>query len=205
MCHCGAGGLRSLSPEPAIYYQSIMRNGRFQIIFARCPSKNFWNDNTSQQMKRIESFIARILKYGTLISTYGLIVSVCIQIFARFFLPNTPSWTEEAARLFFIYAISFAAGLALKNRYYVHLDLVYNRLSSRGKQWLDIGIPLLTFLMFTAMAIYTLPFIGMGYNETSPSMGLNMSVAFASMFVMAGSISFYAGIEVNKAIKHLKS
>jgi len=54
----------------------------------------------------------KLLSLGTLLSTIGFIGSTVIQIFARFFLASAPSWTEEASRLFFIYAMSFAAGLA---------------------------------------------------------------------------------------------
>ena len=70
--------------------------------------------------------IGKILKIGTLVSTIGLIGTVSLQIFARFFLASDPSWTEEASRLFFIYAVSFASGIALKNNSYVGLDLFYN-------------------------------------------------------------------------------
>ncbi len=39
----------------------------------------------------MEKNIARFLKYGTLLSTYGLIATVLLQIFARFFLQNAPA------------------------------------------------------------------------------------------------------------------
>ncbi|MEM1124879.1 MAG: TRAP transporter small permease subunit, partial [Bacteroidota bacterium] len=77
----------------------------------------------------MQKYFTKFLKYGTLISTYGLIGSVLLQIFARFFLTNTPAWTEEASRLFFIYAMAFAAGLALKSDEYVALDLFFEKLS----------------------------------------------------------------------------
>ena len=156
-------------------------------------------------MKAAARFIGRLLKYGTLFSTYGLLASVLVQIFARFFLDQAPAWTEEAARLFFIYSVSFAAGLALKNGYYVHLDLLYERLSPRGRKLLDTVIPLLVLFLFSAILFFSLPLVRMGFAETSPGMGINMSVAFFSMFLMAAGICFYAVPEVIKAIKKLQS
>ena len=41
-------------------------------------------------MKRIESFLSRLLTYGTLLASYGLVGTVLLQIFARFFLPQAP-------------------------------------------------------------------------------------------------------------------
>ncbi len=57
----------------------------------------------------------KILKIGTLLSTWSLIAMVLFQIICRFSWFETPSWTEEASRILFIYAISFASGLALKS------------------------------------------------------------------------------------------
>ena len=150
----------------------------------------------------VKKIISRILKYGTLISTYGLIGSVLLQIFARFFLENTPSWTEEASRLFFIYATSFAAGLALKNNYYVALDVFYNKLSARFKQVLNIAIPILVFVLFALMAIFSIQFILLGHLEYSPSMKIRMSFVFFSIFIMGASISYYAFGEILKALKN---
>ena len=146
--------------------------------------------------------INRFLKYGTLISTYCLIGSVLVQIFARFFLANTPAWTEEASRLFFIYATAFAAGLALKDKAYVALDLFFEKLSPSAQKKLLIGIHVLTFILFGLMAIYTIPFIQLGLPESSPSMKISMSIAFVSMFILSSSVSYFAFLEARKIIKN---
>ncbi|MBX2877204.1 MAG: TRAP transporter small permease [Saprospiraceae bacterium] len=150
----------------------------------------------------MEKYISRFLKYGTLLSTYALIGSVLLQIFARFFLANTPSWTEEASRLFFIYATSFAAGLALKNKYYVHLDLFFDRLSERAKKIILVLIPVLILSLFVLLSIFSIQFILLGHQEFSPSMKTRMSLAFCSMFIMGASISYFAFLDLKKAIKN---
>lgn len=135
--------------------------------------------------------VGRILKYGALISTWGLICTVLIQIVCRFSPLATPSWTEEASRIFFIYAMSFASGLAMKNDAYVHLDMFYNRFPIRFQKLLTKAIPMITFLLFAIMAFYSIKFIVLGIPEKSPSMGFNMGVAFFSMFIMSASICYY--------------
>lgn len=144
---------------------------------------------------------ARILKYGTLLSTYGLIGSVLLQIFARFFLANTPPWTEEVARLCFIYATAFAAGLALKNHYYVDLDVFFNRLSARQQRIILLIIPAGTLFLFAVLAGFSVPFILLGHWEYSPSMKIRMSLAFFSIFIMGASMSYYALLDLLKVVK----
>ena len=134
----------------------------------------------------------RFLKYGTLISTYGFIASVALQIFARFFLTKTPPWTEESARLFFIYAIAFAAGLAIKTEEYVALDIIYEKLSKRNKNRLLQWVQMTTLLLFGTMAIYAVKFVQQGIPEFSPSMGISMSIAFFSMVILSSSVAYFA-------------
>ncbi|PHN02738.1 TRAP transporter small permease [Flavilitoribacter nigricans] len=146
--------------------------------------------------------ISTYLKYGTLLSAYGFIGSVLLQIFARFFLANTPPWTEEVARLCFIYAIAFAAGLALKQQYYVHLDVLFNRLPATFQRRLLLIIPAATLLLFAVLGIFAIPFILRGYQEFSPSMQIRMAFVFFSMLVLGASMSYYAALDLRKAIKN---
>lgn len=156
-------------------------------------------------MKRTSYILSRILKYGTLISTLGLIGTVLLQIFARFLLESAPSWTEEASRFLFIYAISFAAGLAMKQKYYVHLDLIFNKLSPKGQQLLELIIAVLIVLLFGIFTFFSFQFIALGHPETSPSMRIPMSFSFFSMFIMGISISFFAWIDAQRALKQYRS
>jgi len=148
--------------------------------------------------------IRRFLKYGTLISTYLLLASVVLQITARFLLEQAPSWTEETSRLFFIYSTAFAAGLALRDKYYVHLDLFFEKLNPRVQRILLFIIPSMTLFLFGIMSIYSIAFILLGHQETSPSMGIRMSFVFLSLFIMSASLAYYAGVEIWKIIKDRK-
>ncbi|MEO1214471.1 MAG: TRAP transporter small permease [Bacteroidota bacterium] len=156
-------------------------------------------------MKKINKVIGKILKYGTLISTLALIGTVLLQIFARFFLESAPSWTEEASRFLFIYAISFAAGLAMKQKYYVHLDLIFNKLSPKGQKWLEFLISALIVLLFGLFTFYAIQFVQLGHAEKSPSLAIRMSFAFGSMFIMGASITYFAWLETQKAFKKLRA
>ena len=148
--------------------------------------------------------IGRILKFGVLFSTWGLIATVLLQIFCRFTPIDTPSWTEEASRLFFIYAMSFGAGLAMKNEYYVHLDMFYSRFPVKMQRVLMQIIPIVVLFLFVLMGIYSIQFVMLGIPETSPGMSFNMGAAFLSMFIMSTSISYYLWKKIQKNYKNFK-
>jgi TRAP-type C4-dicarboxylate transport system permease small subunit len=46
------------------------------------------------------------------------------------------------------------------------------------------------------MSVFSIFFIVLGTAETSPSLGLPMSIAFASMLIMSGSILYYLLVEL---------
>ncbi|RRQ48600.1 hypothetical protein DZC72_12980 [Maribacter algicola] len=148
--------------------------------------------------------IGRFLKMGTLWATLGFLGAVLLQIFARFFLESAPSWTEEASRLFFVYAISFASGLALKSNYFVFLDTFYNKFNRKFKKVLTLLVPICTFLMFLVVLIYTVPLIRLGMGEKSPSLEFPMAFAFFSMAIMALSLCYYSLKEINSLLKNRK-
>lgn len=152
----------------------------------------------------LKKSIGKFLKYGTLVSTFCFIGVTMAQVYARFFMESAPSWTEEAARFFFIYAMSFAAGLAMKGNYYVKFDVVYNKLNTKQKQILDFIVSLLTIALFVILSFYAIQFVNVGISERSPSVGFSMAIAFGSIVVLGIFIAVYATWDVIKNYKKLK-
>lgn len=144
--------------------------------------------------------ITRLLKYGTLIGTLGFVITTIFQIYGRFFIEKPPSWTEEASRFFFIYATSFAAGLAMKDKSYVFFDGLFNKLNNSLKQKVNIVSTTITLILFFIITFYSFHFLTLGIAENSPSMGLPMAIAFSSMFIMGISISYYALLDLLKLL-----
>lgn len=149
-------------------------------------------------MKKI---IERILKLGTLISTVGFIGATLVQIYARFLLESAPSWTEEASRFFFVYTMSFAAGLAMKENYFVSLDVFYNKLKKSYQKIVDIMISISCIILFSITAIFAIQYAILGIPESSPSLGAPMFIAFSSIVVMSFSIGIYAFYNLKTNLK----
>lgn len=149
----------------------------------------------------MKKLLEPILKLGTLVSTLGFISATLIQIYARFFLENAPSWTEEASRFFFVYAMSFAAGLAMKEDYYVSLDVFYNKLGAKNQRIVNIIISSSVFLLFLIVGIFAIEYVVLGIPESSPSLDAPMAIAFASIVIMSFSIGLYAFYQLRTHLK----
>ena len=155
-------------------------------------------------MKKANQYIEQFLKCGTLISTVGLIGVVSIQIFARFALTQAPSWTEEVARFFFVYAISFASGLAMKDKYFVFVDIFFNKMNAKWQSLFLMIISLSVILLFGLMTYYSLELIKIGHAERSSSTSIKMSFIFFSILIMSASIAYFALVQLRQDWKKYK-
>lgn len=143
-------------------------------------------------MRLFVKYVGIGMKWGTFLSTMGFVGAILIQIFARLFLATAPSWTEEAARLFFVIAIGCSAGLALRSGEYVNFDFFYQRMSLPWQRRIAFLIDLLTVALFALFTFYAVQFMVMGWAERSPSLKFPMAIPFAGMFILGFSLLVYA-------------
>ena len=152
----------------------------------------------------MSNIFSKILRLSTLLSTSGFIGAILIQIYSRFFLPSAPAWTEEASRFFFVYAIGFAAGLAMKDGEYVCFDVIYNRMNSKNKRAIDILNSGLITVLFLILGISALQYVELGLMERSPGLTVSMSFAFASLLILSSTVGVYAFLDTMKNYKQGK-
>ena len=153
-------------------------------------------------MKDRRTKLVIALEWGTIISAFGLIFTVILQIVTRrFFTDIAPPWTEEISRFFFIYTISFGAGLAQREGYFVSMDYFYRKLNQKYKGYVDVVISMVSIVLFVFMTGYSIHFILLGLEETSPSLGIPMSLTFASMFIMSGTVLYYLLVQLFHSLK----
>ena len=152
-----------------------------------------------------KNFLSKFLKYGTLLTSLGFVMTVSLQIFARFFLSDVPPWTEEASRILFIYAIAFSSGLAYRGNYFVFLEAFYANFSDILKKKIDLISPILSLILFGFCGFYSLSMLEMGLNEYSPTLHILMVIPFLSIFILSLSVSYYSLMAFLKKIKFWKS
>ena len=138
-------------------------------------------------MKKVIS----LFRAGTLLSVSAMIAVVSIQVFARFFLEASPPWTEEAARIFFIYTVAFGTGLGINDNSFVRLELIENFLSGRIFFLLDYLIDIITIIFAVFMFVGSLYFIKMGLDERSPALEISMAFIFVSTSIIGLAIGFF--------------
>lgn len=129
--------------------------------------------------------IDRILTLFALLATIGYIGSVVVQIFSRTFLPRTPSWTEETARYFFVYAVAFAAGLAVRANAYVAVDIVVSLIPNKFRKYHQISLNIFLMLFSAYFGVRSvLKFAFFKARMVSTALEIPMQHIYFSMVIL---------------------
>jgi len=156
-------------------------------------------------MRKTVKYIDRTLAFFAAAATVGYISSVVIQIFSRSFLPRTPSWTEETARYFFIYAIAFAAGLAVRNNSYVAVDIFVSKIPQRLKKWYQIALNVFLALFsmyFGSQSVCKFAFLKARFVSTS--LEIPMQYIYFSLIILFGMLTLSFLLETILLVKYDK-
>jgi TRAP-type transport system small permease protein len=136
-------------------------------------------------------FVHKIIATGAFISLSAMIVVVTIQVFSRYFLETTPHWTEEAARMLFIYSVAFGTGIGIRNGDFIMLNLIGKYLSPRHDWLLQFSTHILTIAFSLVLIIGSLQFVRLGMDEHSPALEITMGYVFISMVIIGVAIAIF--------------
>ena len=141
-----------------------------------------------QNLKKAKLLMDKFLEIATVISFLGLICVILLQIFARFALPQAPSWTEEIARVLFIYSTCFAVGLAVRESAYVSVDLLGKVLPHSFQLSVRVLIYITIISFMGLITYYAIDFVKIGSFQTSPALQIRtfyfyMAILIAPLFI----------------------
>ena len=143
--------------------------------------------------KGLDKFINvfdHILCFFGVIFYLTFVACVLIQVISRNFLPNAPSWTEEAARYSFIYMVSFGCAVAVHRNEFVSVEFLYDALEHKyaGVNTviaLVIKIVLLVFnLYILTQSVFSFAFIK--FPMYSTAMTLPMQYVYFALVLLFG-------------------
>jgi TRAP-type transport system small permease protein len=135
--------------------------------------------------------ISILFKAGALVSLVSMIAVVTLQVFTRFFMDSSPHWTEEAARMLFIYAVAFGTGTGLQNGDFIRLDLIEKYLSPVVGRWLDIITDVIVIVFAILLLTGSINFIRLGMDELSPALQITMGFVFISISIIGLAIIIF--------------
>lgn len=82
--------------------------------------------------------------YWIVVVLFGFLVYVVVwQVFSRQVLGSPATWTDEAARLTFVWLGLFAAAFVFGERGHIAVDFFARKLPAAAERWLAVGVQLI--------------------------------------------------------------
>jgi TRAP-type C4-dicarboxylate transport system permease small subunit len=142
--------------------------------------------------RTVEIFIAVIFSLMVLIGG--------MQVFYRYVLRNSLSWSEEFQKYMHIWLIFLAIPLAYKKGSHIGMNIFFDKLPSKIKSVLIVLIDVLWFGLGVVMVFYTTRIMKVAKLQTSPGLGLRMDLVYSCIII--GGV-YLCLVALNKIFQHI--
>lgn len=156
--------------------------------------------------KRIFDKINRVLEVF-LISIFALLViDVLFQVFSRYIIGTSFTWTEELARFSLIWMTVLGAAYLNAKREHLSMDFLYDKLSPKNQKKVSILIEILVFL-FALIVMFiggaNLVYTTLHLEQLSGTLRIPLGyiyaiLPFSGLLIMCFSIYHISNISKNK-------
>lgn len=116
------------------------------------------------------------------------------QVFGRFILNSSPSWTEQAALLLMIWYVMLGAAAGVKEGFHIRIALFEQKLGDERAAWLRRAIAAIVTLLGLAIMIYGAMLCWSFRSNSIPSLGISRSFAYLPLPI-SGALMAVFGID----------
>ncbi|WP_377890373.1 TRAP transporter small permease [Alkalihalobacillus sp. R86527] len=132
----------------------------------------------------------------------GVMAAVIIaQVFSRFVLSTSLSWSEELARYLSIYAVFLGAAVALRHQGLISVEVIHEFIPQALSKWLKIIVNLICIVFSVVLIFVGMEMIDKVQIQNSPAMQIPMSIPYASIPIGALLMALNAVVVVIELFK----
>jgi len=142
-------------------------------------------------LKKISDNTNRIIELICICIFSLLLISADIQVFTRYIMNSSLSWTEEIARFAFIWLTMLGASIALKNQSHAVISIVLDHMPKKIRKGLNIIIDLLILFFCVIMIIQGIRMAILTKDQPSPAVHIPMAYIYISVSIGGLSMFFY--------------
>lgn len=132
------------------------------------------------------------------LSSLGLVVMTAIvgwQVFGRFVLDSSPSWTEQASLLLMIWYVMFAAAAGVYEGFHIRIALIEERLGARARPLRKL-VSLIVALLGLFLLVYGLQLCWQVRGNVIPSLGMSRALAYVPLPFAGLLMTIYAAAQI---------
>lgn len=109
------------------------------------------------------------------------VIIVVLQVFFRYVLNSSLSWSEEAARYLFIWAALLGFSSSVEARRLFSFEMLVARMSRRGKRVCAVLNVIAAVAFLWVLVVDGAGLVAMTASQSSPAIGMPMAIAYAAL------------------------
>ncbi|UHD46705.1 TRAP transporter small permease [Aureimonas altamirensis] len=120
--------------------------------------------------------LTRVNTLALYVAGVGLVAMTCIvgwQVFCRYVLNDSPSWTEPGAVMLMSWFIMLGAAVGVRENNHLGFDVLLYVVPPSGKAWLRMISDIAILLFGAGMVWYGGKLVGLTWATTLPSLGIS--------------------------------
>lgn len=124
---------------------------------------------------RVSAAFSRLCDYALYLAGFGLVVMtalVAYQVFCRFVLNASPSWTESSAIMVMSWFIFLGAAVGVRENFHMGFDVLLYVLPEGSKSALRTISDVIALAFGIGMVWYGSQLVGLTWQSTIPALGL---------------------------------
>ena len=139
-------------------------------------------------MDRLADVLAKLGAAGLLVMTFV----IAWQVFGRFVLQSSPSWSEQTALVLMIFYVFLAAAAGVWERFHIRIEILEERLDAQSQRRLRIAIHALVALMGLALLVFGAQMLWLVRDHVIPSLGISRAVAYLPIPVSGALMTLFS-------------
>lgn len=147
-------------------------------------------------LQRVSNTVNKIVSCAGFALFVVLIIACVMQVFFRFVLNNSLTWTEELARYCFVWMHMIGASLLIETRGHATVTVILDLLHGAARKIVDILIELIIFFNGTVMLYAGINLAYSTRNNLSTAMSVPMWIINSSVAVGGILLMFQAFIQL---------
>ena len=151
--------------------------------------------------RQVLAVIDKILEVSCVVLLLADVGLTAGQVFWRYVLGDPLTWSEELARLVFIYVTFLSAALAMRRRRMLRITVLVDSLPARWRHGLDLVTHTLVGIFIVILIVQSQVIInGIGSHE-APATGIQLSVFYLSLPVAAVAMLVYLAEQIAESFQ----
>lgn len=129
------------------------------------------------------------------VAAFGLVLMTLIvgwQVFGRYVLNSTPSWSEQAALTLMIWYVSLAAAAGVRQGFHIRIVALEEAVSPKVRKGMQVASNAVVGACGAAMLVWGGELVVLTWDHVIPSLGISRGLAYLGLPISGALMSLFA-------------